>query len=162
MNEFKAIVYIIGINPFVFVPEAILNNLFIQAAKTKGPIPVCGKVNEVEYRQTLLRYRGEWRLYINMEMLPNSPKRIGETIVITIEYDPKDRAIPIHPKLAVALKNDREAKNVFDHLTPSLRKEINRHLSFLKTEKSITHNVSLAIGFLKGENKFIGRNTLKK
>jgi hypothetical protein len=36
------VIEIIGINPFVFIPENILENIFEQAGKNKGPIPVKG------------------------------------------------------------------------------------------------------------------------
>lgn len=160
-DVFSAKIELIGINPFVYVPETILNSLFVQANKNKGHIPIKGTINGNQYQQTLVKYSGEWRLYINTVMLKNSPKRIGEIVTITIEFDTNDRTIPIHPKLAEALENDEMAKNVFENLTPSLRKEINLYISFLKSEKSIDKNVTLAIGFLKGQNKFVGRNNLK-
>ncbi len=159
--KFRATLEIIGINPFVFVPETILNNIFTQAGKNKGYIPVCGKVNDLEYQQTLLKYKGAWRLYINLEMLLNSPRRIGETITVTIEFDTKDRTIPMHPILAQALDENKNAKAMFYNLTPSVQKEIIRSISYLKKEESVKKNVALAIGFLKGENKFLGRNNLK-
>jgi hypothetical protein len=160
-DTFSAKLKIIGINPFVYLPANILNSLFVHAKKNKGPIPVKGTINGNQYKQTLVKYRGEWRLYINTTMLKNSPKHIGEIITVTIEFDPEDRTTPIHPKLAAALKNDQIAKNAFVNLTASLQKEINLYISFLKSEKSIDKNVTLAIGFLKGQNKFIGRTNLK-
>lgn len=68
-------------------------------------------------------------------MLPNSPKRIGETITVVIEVDTKDRTIPIPPKLNAALQYDIVAKNAFDNLTPSLQKEKICYISILKNEK---------------------------
>ncbi|MBA3827680.1 MAG: DUF1905 domain-containing protein [Taibaiella sp.] len=93
MHHFQAPLNIIGINPFVFVPEKILALIFEQAGKSKGHIPVCGTVNSLPYKQTLVRYAGEWRLYINTAMLKNSPKRVGEVIDITIGYDGETRTI---------------------------------------------------------------------
>lgn len=158
MQPFKARLEIIGINPFVFVPEKILQRIFSEAGKDKGQIPVYGTVNGHDYIQTLVKYRGEWRLYINMKMLPNSPKRIGEMIALTIAFDPKARTITPHPTLTKALHENPEAKKVFDTLSPSLQKEIIRYISFLKSEASIAGNIEKAIGFLLGKNRFIGRD----
>ena len=121
MKEFKAILQIIGINPYVEVPGKILAHIFKQAGREKGPVPVCGTVNDKPYKQTLVKFRGEWRLYINTFMLPKSPQRIGETISVTIGHDPVERTIPMHPRLAKALKENKEAKAVFDSLSPSRR-----------------------------------------
>lgn len=157
MQKFNAIVEIIGINPFVFVPDEILQQLFADAKKEKGPIPVRGSVNGVKYIQTLVKFKGSWRLYINTLMLPKSPERIGESITVTIQFDPKDRTLKMHKGLVDALDKHKKARAVFETLTPSLQKEMNRYISTLKTEESIGRNLELAVGFLLGKNRFIGR-----
>lgn len=160
MNKFKAEIQIIGVNPYVLVPSQVLSDIFIQAQKDKGAIPIKGTVNGKPYKQTLVRFKGEWRLYINMKMLKNSPKRIGETIEITIEFDPVKRIIKPHPKFVKALKDNISAKAIFDNLRPSLQLEIVRYISMLKTEESVDKNVPKAISFLLGKGKFVGRNKL--
>jgi hypothetical protein len=158
MLSFKAKIEIIGINPFVFVPENILDKIFKQSGRNKGNIPVCGKINGKNFTQTLLRYKGEWRLYINTVMLPESPKRIDEIITVTIQFDPKERTITPHPKLVKAFKANRIAKKIFDNLIPSRKKEIVRYISSLKTDKSIEANIEKAISHLLGKGNFVGRD----
>jgi hypothetical protein len=158
MHHFKAPLDIIGINPFVFVPVPILKQLFLKSGKDKGHIPVCGTVNDKPYTQTLVKYSGEWRLYINTTMLQHSPKRIGEIIVITIDVDTASRTIKPHPKLVKALNANAAAKKVFAALPPSRKKEIIRYISGLKTEESTAKNIEKAIGFLQGKNRFVGRD----
>jgi hypothetical protein len=128
MPSFKATLDIIGINPFVFVPQEILLALFEAAGKDKGNIPVCGQVNGKPYEQTLLRYKREWRLYINTTMLPNSPKKIGELINVSIEFDQRDRTLQVHPDLTEALTQNEAALAVFETLAPSAKKEIIRYI----------------------------------
>ncbi|WP_438711428.1 YdeI/OmpD-associated family protein [Aquimarina muelleri] len=156
--SFNAIIEIIGINPYVQVPKSILSKIFIQAGKDKGFISIKGTVNKLAYQQTLVKYSSLWRLYINTTMLKNSPKRIGETIEVTIEYDPSDRTIAPHPKLIAALNQNKEAKRKFEQITPSLRKEIVRYISYLKTEESIDKNIVRAVNFLLGKERFVGRD----
>ena len=158
MDKFKAKLEIIVGNPFVFIPAKTLNNIFQQANKNRGAIPVRGKVNGKNYQQTLVKYSGDWRLYINMKMLKKSPKRIGEIIDIEIEFDPSDRTIKPPPKFTNALTDNQEAKEVFDKLAPSKQKEIIRYISNLKTEKSVDKNVKRAINFLLGKERFVGRD----
>ena len=62
MARFSATIYKLGINPVVDPPERVVNAIFKQAGRTKGPIPVCGKVNGAEFHQTLVRYAGDRRL----------------------------------------------------------------------------------------------------
>lgn len=161
INTFTAKIEIIGINPFVYVPVQILNALFEKAGKSKGAIPIKGVINEVPYLQNLVKYSGEWRLYINTKMLKNSPKRIGEQIQVSIDFNPEERTISIHPKLELALSEDEEANTVFMNLSPSLQQEVIRYISNLKTETSVSKNVPKAIAFLLGKGRFVGREIKK-
>lgn len=155
---FIAKINIIGVNPFVFVPGKVLQAIFQQAGKDKGPIPVKGTIEGKPFIQTLVRYSGSWRLYINTSMLKNSPKRIGESIELFVEYDPVKREIPPPPKFVAALMANEEAKAVYEGLRPSLQHEIVRYLSRLKTEESLERNIEKAINFLLGRERFIGRD----
>lgn len=160
MSTFKASIEIIGINPFVFVPDAILQKIFKDAGKDRGAIPIHGTVNGKPYKQTLVKYSGHWRLYINTIMLKDSPKRIGETIEVSIQFDPVERTIKPHPKLVKALKQNPSAKKAFEALSPSRQKEIVRYIASLKTDESVARNIEKAIGFLTGKGKFVGRDKL--
>ena len=158
MRYFNAKIELIGINPYVPLPDEVLAQLFTDAQKDKGPIPVKGLINDKPFLQRLVKLKGIWRLYINTAMLKNSPKRIGESITIAIEFDPAERIIAQHPKLVKALKINKKAKAIFDSLTPSLQLEIVRYISNLKTEESVDRNIVRAIDFLLGNGRFIGRD----
>lgn len=156
-NHFTAKLEIIGINPFVFIPEKILNEIFESSEKNKSPIPVKGTVNGKEFKQNLMKYLGEWRLYVNLLMLKNSPKRIGETIEISIEYDDSDRSISIHPKLDQAIKASPVAVKNFENLIPSGKHELIRYINNLKTDAGINRNIDRIIRYLEGETDFFGK-----
>ncbi|KAA5534485.1 DUF1905 domain-containing protein [Taibaiella lutea] len=160
MKTFTAVIDIIGINPFVFVPEDVLACVFLQSGKNKGPIPVKGTIDGHTFMQTLVRYSNAWRLYINTPMLQGSGKKTGDEVSIMLAYDDAERTVPVHPKLMKALKENKEAKSVFDKLNPSLQKEIKRYIHNLKTEAAIDKNVAKAIRFLIGKERFIGRDGL--
>ena len=142
----------------MLVPDEVLSAIFRQAQKDKGAIPIRGTINGSPYKQTLVRFRGDWRLYINMIMLKNSPKRIGETVEISVEFDPVKRVIEPHPTFVKALKENKEAETIFNNLRPSLKLEIVRYISFLKTEESVDRNVPKAINFILGKGRFVGRD----
>jgi hypothetical protein len=157
-HKFNATLELVGINPFVQVPENILDALFNQCGRNKGGIPIKGTVNSLPYKQTLVKFKGLWRLYINTTMLKNSPGKIGETIEISMAFDPDERTITPHPGLVKALEENPGAKAVFDRLPPSGRHEIVRYIASLKTEESVMRNISRAIDFLKGNGRFVGRD----
>lgn len=155
---FRAKIEIIGVNPFVFLPESVLEKVFIQAGKSKGKIPVRMKIDGHEFIQTLVKWKGAWRLYLNMPMRKAANKDVGDIADFEIIYDPVQRTYPIHLKLEQALVKNRRAKKVFDGIRPSLQLEINRYLSRLKTEESVDKNVNKAIQFLLGNGRFVGRD----
>lgn len=158
MHQFTAQINIIGINPFVFVPDEILLQIFEKAGKDRGPIPVKGTINKIPYKQTLVKYSGHWRLYINTSMLKNSPKRIGETIDISVAFDKENRDTQAPAAFVKALSKNKKAGAVFESLSPSRRAEIARYLANLKKEETLQKNIERAIRFLSGEERFMGRD----
>ncbi|HWY37026.1 MAG TPA: YdeI/OmpD-associated family protein [Bacteroidia bacterium] len=158
MLKFEAKIHIIGVNPYVLLPKNILKEIFKQAGKEKGTIPVRGTLDGHPYVQTLVKYSAKWRLYLNTPMRRSAGKDVGDTIEITIEYDPAERIIPIHPKLAKALMKNKRASKVFKSLSPSMQKEIVRYFSFLKNEETVDKNIIKAIDFLLGKGRFVGRD----
>ena len=159
-EAFKAEIKIIGINPFVFVPEEALNYIFRQSGKNKGQLPIKMKIDGHEFKQTLVKYAGDWRLYLNTPMRKAAGKDIGDTATFEIEFDTEERTISINPKLVQALAENKQAKDIFDGLAPYLQKEIIRYIANLKTEESIDRNVKKAIQFLLGKERFIGRDVI--
>src|SRR5262245_48774540 len=62
---FTSLIEVINGNPYVRPPDKALARVFKEAGKDKGPIPVRGKLNGTAFQQSLVRYQGDWRLYIN-------------------------------------------------------------------------------------------------
>jgi hypothetical protein len=136
VKSFSAKIPKLGINPYVAIPEKILHDLFGQAGKTKGPLPVGGKLNGNKFKQTIVKYQGAWRLYLNTPMRRGAGIDVGNLARVKIEFDPEPRIVPMHPMLSRALADNREAKTAFKKLPPFRQKEILRYLGFLKTEES--------------------------
>jgi uncharacterized protein YdeI (YjbR/CyaY-like superfamily) len=151
LKSFFATIHIIGINPYVYLPDDSLNVLFEQANKSKGPIPVRGTINGKQFIQTLVKYQGAWRLYINGEMRQAAGVDVGDRAHIEIEFDPVPRIEAIHPKFRDALSKNKAAKTAFEKLTPSRQKEMLRYLNSMKTETSLERNIEKIIQHLIGE-----------
>lgn len=110
MIKFRAKIEIIGVNPFVFLPEGVLNKVFKQAGKNRGKIPVKMKIDGNEFTQTLVKWKGAWRLYLNTPMRKSAQKDVGNVADFEIAYDPIKRDFPIHPKFEQALKKTGKQK----------------------------------------------------
>jgi uncharacterized protein YdeI (YjbR/CyaY-like superfamily) len=156
MKSFSAEIFKIGINPYVFLPEEILTYVFKKAGKEKGHIPVYLIINKEKFIQHLVKYSGEWRLYLNTPMRKAAGKDVGDIIDVIIDFDAQERKIPMHIKFESALNKNKKAKERFNDLPPSRQKEILRYLNNLKTEESLNRNIQRAINSLKGKENFTG------
>ena len=74
---------------------------------------------------------------------------VGDVALIKIEFDPEPRIVPMHPILRRTLLKGKEAKTVFEKLSPSRQKEVLRYLSFLKTEASAKRMKTLPTAFVE-------------
>ena len=112
-NKFSAEIQIIGVNPFVFLPDTVLASIFKEANKDKGKIPVKMKIEGHEFIQTLIKYSGHWRLYLNTPMRKIAKKEVGDTANFEIAFDSEERVIPMYPKLVKGIKGkSRCAKDI--------------------------------------------------
>ena len=160
MKSFSAKIQIIGINPYVLLPASLLKYIFQKAGKDKGAIPIKIKIEKQDFIQNLVKYSGKWRLYLNGPMRKAAVKDVGDSIEIKIDFDPKRRTTPVHPKLKKAFKENKEAKAAFEKLSASRQKEILRYINFLKSEESVDKNIKRAISHLVGKQSFVGRKNL--
>lgn len=158
MKSFSSKIYKIGINPYVLLPAAVLNKLFSEAGKSKSPIQVRGTLNGHSFKQTLVKYSGKWRLYLNTPMRKAAGIDVGDTAFVEIEFDSEPRTIAMHPKLAVALAKSKKANVAFEKLSPYRQKEIVRYIAHLKTEESVERNIKKAMAHLEGKERFAGRD----
>jgi hypothetical protein len=60
MGVFQAKIEIIGVNPYILLPDNVLKSIFQKAGKDRGPIPVRGTVQGKSFKQTLVKYAGYW------------------------------------------------------------------------------------------------------
>ncbi len=149
--KFSSEIKIIGVNPFVFLPEKILSALFISFGKDRGPIPVKGTINGKPFIQTLVKYQGAWRLYVNGIMIKATRVKVGGTADFVIAIDKNSREVFMHPQFKATLEKNKKAKETFENYAPSRRKEINRYLNNLKTEETRKKNIEKIVKYLAGE-----------
>src|SRR6188474_416980 len=106
MKSCSAKIRVIGVNPYVLLPSAVLNYIFQKSGKDKGAIPLTLKIGREKFIQNLVKYSGKWRLYLNTPMRKAAEKDVGDIIDIQIDFDSKPRTTPIHPKLKKAFKEN--------------------------------------------------------
>jgi hypothetical protein len=167
MISFVAIVSIINGNPYVRPPDKVLNFIFIQANKETGPIPVQGKINGAPFTQSLVRYQGDWRLYVNIIMAKAAGIKftksiseiMGTRISFEIGYNSNPPVFDVPKFLKDALVKSPRALSAFEKLIPSRKKEINRYFSWIKSDEAKERNLKKLMSVLEGtEDRFMARS----
>ena len=144
---FTAVIYKVGINPCVDVPEKITRNLH----PTKGYIPIKGKINQHLFKQTLVAVKnGPFRLYVNGPMMKGAVVKVGDTAKFTIEQDESlpAKSVSMNSKLKERLE-ETKLNAAYNALIPSRQKEINKYLNHLKTDDALERNIEKVILNLK-------------
>src|SRR5260370_7740817 len=134
-RSFVEKVRILDINPYVRLPKAVLAAIFESAGRSTSPIPVKGTLNGKPFRQTLVRYQGAWRLYLNTPMRLAAGLKVGDQATLEVSFDPLPRVVPMHPKLARALAENPRAAKGFRQLTPPPHKKTNPYLPTFKPKR---------------------------
>jgi hypothetical protein len=150
--RFRATIALLGINPYVGLPPARLKALLATANRTSGALPVQVRLGGATFRCNVVKYAGAWRLYLNMPMREAAGKDVGDTVLIEIEHDPGPRIEPMSSALLRELERNDAARDGFDRLTASRKKEILRYLNGARTTATLERNVGKVMAYLTGES----------
>lgn len=154
MQSFASKVFLLGINPCIDVPVKAMAALFEESGRKKAPLPVHGTLNGKDFRQTVVKFRGKWRLYLNALMRQSSGVKAGDRVRIEIEFNPEPRVEPMNAALSLALSRNGKARAAFERLPPSHKKGYNRYLNSLKSTEALGRNVARIVKrFRKGAGK---------
>ena len=165
-KNFSPRILIINGNPYVRPPQALLESIFRQAGKDKGPISVRGKLNEAPFQQSVVRYQGDWKLYINgimakkagLDYTGSITAIVGREVKVEVEFDPHPPTYPMIEPFQKALNKHPRAKSAYEQLTPGRKKEILRYFSFMKSKEALQRNIEKALQVLSGkEARFMAR-----
>ncbi len=161
--QFRSVIGIEGVNPYVLIGARRAARL---RKGWRRPLPVRVRVNarpEKPWRINLLPAgQGRFRLYLHGDLRRASGTKVGETVIVELEFDDAYQRGPIHPLpswFRAALDRNRRARQTWDDLIPSRRKEILRYFFRLKTADAQARNVRRAIHVLSGgQGRFMGRS----
>ncbi|MFQ5745280.1 MAG: YdeI/OmpD-associated family protein [Acidobacteriota bacterium] len=175
-ESFTATIKIAGINPYVDVPKRVMETLgggakvavLVKLAvagdpEQSGRVPRGRRVVRDAarlraigrlasggwFRSTLVGLRSEApRLYLDIWMRDTAGVGVGEHVRVTLRPDRSSRELPVPALLRQVLESSEEAKQAWEHLTPSRRREILTYLNFLKTPAALERNVKKMIASL--------------
>ena len=146
--SFSATIQKLGINACLNVPEKIVKNLLATAGKKSAPVQVKCHLNGVDFAANVVRYSGDWRLYLNLVTRRASGCDIGDKVKIHFAYDPSVRMPPIPEEFRQALRNDRDAQKAWRLQPTPKRREILQSLNDKKDDAELAHGIAETIELL--------------
>jgi Bacteriocin-protection, YdeI or OmpD-Associated/Domain of unknown function (DUF1905) len=110
--------------------------------------PVAGTVNGAEFRARLSVYGGRTYLGLRKEIREAAAIDVGDQVEVTIARDDAPREVAVPDELARALAADPDAKEVFDGLAFTHRKEYAVWIAEAKREETRARRVEKALQML--------------
>ena len=84
MQVFSATIVKLGINACLNVPEKIVKSLLAAAGKKSAPVKVKCLLNGVDFDANVVRYSGDWRVYLNLVTRRAARCDIGDKVKIRL------------------------------------------------------------------------------
>src|SRR5688572_3348885 len=105
--------------------EATVIMIPFDAEKVFGAkrVPVRGKINGAEFRSTIVRMGGRYIMVVNKQLREAAIARAGDSVAVEIERDTEPRIIRPTEDLAKALDANPKAKESWENLSYTHKKE---------------------------------------
>ena len=148
MHVFSAPIIKLGINACLNVPEKIVKSLLAAAGKKSAPVQVKCVLNGVEFDANVVRYSGDWRLYLNLVTRRAAGCDIGDKVKIHLAYDSSSRMPPMAEAFRQALRDDTDAQKAWRLRPTPKRREILQALNDKKTNAELARAIAETIELL--------------
>ncbi len=131
-----------------FLRNIVENSLGRGRNKKSAPVQVKCDLNGTIFDANVVRYMGDWRLYLNTPMRKSVKKDVGDRIKIKLSYDPTVRMPPIPEAFRQALRNNKDAQKAWRLRPTPKRREILQSLNDKKTDAELTRGIAETIELL--------------
>jgi hypothetical protein len=111
--------------------------------------PVAGTVNGVELRGRLAVYGGKTYLGVRRELRDAAGIDVGDEVDVVLERDDAPREVDVPPALEQALAADPAARETFDGLAFTHRREYARWIAEAKRDETRERRAAKAIEMLR-------------
>ncbi len=103
---------------YVRIPDDV-----VEALGGGGRVPVKASFDGLEYRGSIVRMGGESVLGVLKEIRQKLGKELGDSVSVTVKRDESERQVEIPVELALLLDRSPGAREAFDALSYSHRRE---------------------------------------
>jgi Domain of unknown function (DUF1905)/Bacteriocin-protection, YdeI or OmpD-Associated len=161
--RFHATIRIVGLNPYVRVSAVRAGAL---KPGWRKPMPVRIRIDgqpETPWRINMMPMGdGAFFVYLHGDVRRASNTKVGDRVLVDVEFDANYRNGPMHRMpdwFRKPLAANPQAAAEWKRLMPSLKKEILRYLSRLRSADARTRNVRRALAALsRNGTRYMGRS----
>jgi Bacteriocin-protection, YdeI or OmpD-Associated/Domain of unknown function (DUF1905) len=111
--------------------------------------PVRASVNGYTWRTSVIRMEGEFLVGLNREVREHAGVQAGDSVAVKLELDTAPREVEVPAALEAALAADDEAREAFDAMAYTHRKELARWVAEAKREETRQRRVTQALQMLR-------------
>jgi hypothetical protein len=111
--------------------------------------PVVASVNGHTWRATVTRMGGEFLLGLNRAVREEAGVEAGDSVDVALELDTAERTVEVPEALATALAGDSAARETFERLAYTHRKEYVRWIGEAKRDETRQRRVAQALEMLR-------------
>jgi hypothetical protein len=129
----------------ISVPPAV-----VAALGTRKKPPVKVTLNGYTYRSTIAAYQDTFMLPLAREHRDAAGVKAGDKVEITLELDLEAREVHIPDDLALALSHKPGARDAFDALSYTNRKEYARLVESAKAQETRERRIAAIVAKLSG------------
>lgn len=105
-------------------------------------VPVVVTINGYTFRNTIASYEGKFAIGVSMEHREKANIKVGDTVEIELVYDDKPREVEVPDYMQKELNKNPKAKEIFEKLAYSHKKEYVRWI--IEAKKEETRNARLS------------------
>ncbi len=111
--------------------------------------PVVATIGDYSWHGRVSRMRGEFLLGLNREVRTGAGVEAGDSVAVRIALDAAPREVELPEALAAALEGDAEARQRYDALAFTHRKEFARWIAEAKGDDTRYRRVAQALEMLR-------------
>jgi hypothetical protein len=136
-----------AITPPINVPEMF---------RSRGRVPVKGTINGFPFRSSLMPMGGCHMMPVNKAVCQGAGVKPGDVVDVMMERDAEERTVEPPVELARALKNSKQARERWENLSFTYKKEMANSISGAKQEETRERRLAKVVSVLETGAKWTG------
>lgn len=123
---------------------------------TKARVPVSGTINGFPFRSSLMPMGGCHGMAVNKTMREGAKAQAGDVVEVVMQRDVDERTVEAPPELAQELEKNKKARDRWDSLAYTHKKEMANCIRDAKQEETKQRRLAKVMDVLKTGKKWTG------